>query len=97
MKPISPVGTAKPGIARPIYFFPALLCGNACNGELGVRVSVLAKDRFGVNRRCVVERYTEGLRTIEALQDVHIVSERCLFVAAFQPVIPARPCALPFW
>ena len=91
MKPISPVGTAKPRIARPIYFFPALLCRNAGNGELRVRVSVLTKDLFGVNRRCVVERYTEGFRALEALQDIHVVSERCLIIAAFQPVIPARP------
>ena len=62
VKTVAPVGTTEPRVSRSIDFRPALLSGDAFNGELGMCVSVLAQDRSRVNCVCVVQRHAKGFR-----------------------------------
>ena len=80
VKTVAPVGATEPRVSRAIDFRPALLSGDAFNGELRMCVSVLAQDRARVNCVSVVKRYAKGFWGVDPLKNIHVVSQRCLAV-----------------
>jgi len=86
---IAPISPTKPGIARTVYFLPALLSRNARDGELRVCVAVFTENGCWVDRRRVIEGDAECFGAIDALQDIHVVGERCSLIAIPQSIIPA--------
>ena len=92
MEAVGPVGTAEVAVLLALQFLHALLRGNRGQAVLRVGISETGEDASRVDRLGLVEADAEGLRRLDALQDVHVVGHRRrLLRRAAQAVVPTGP------
>ena len=91
MEAILPIGSTVPGAGYAIDFAPALLCGQALQGEHRMIVLKSSYNLVWINRIRIVQCNAECLRCVNPLQDVHVVSDDGAIVPLAQRIVPAAP------